>query len=510
VIGPGDRIGPYEVLGQLGAGGMGEVYRARDARLGRDVAIKVLPRSVASDADRLRRFEQEARVTGSLNHPNIVAIHDFGTHDGMPFVVMELLDGSSLQDRLRSGPLPQSKAIEYAFKIATGLAAAHEKGIVHRDLKPANVFLTNDGQVKVLDFGLAKLERSELVGATHSTAPTAGGETQPGMVLGTVGYMAPEQVRGQPVDHRGDIFTFGTILYEMLTGQRAFRRDSAVETMHAVLREDPPPFVAAGRNIPPGLERIVLRCLEKEPEQRFHSARDLAFALDALSASSSALSQAGLAPPMEPAAARPRSRRTLAMVLGGCAAVVAIALLGTRFFGGGSPPPAFATLTVKTSPQKARVLVGSRAAQGPLAAFDSLPAGACSLRVELEGYTAETRLLQLEPGLAYAESVALKQVAGRQAPRQTVASRPPRASNATTGSLRVFSGKYSLEVSLDGRKTGKSTPCLLDGLTPGSHEVFLVERSGYEVRGDPRRIIVPAGDTVEVNFSGRILRKGGG
>ena len=234
----GQQIGSYQILSLLGAGGMGAVYRARDTRLGREVAIKVLPSAFSTDADRLRRFEQEARAAGQLNHPNILAIYDVGTHQGSPYIVCERLEGETLRDRLKGTALPQRKAIEVAVQIARGLAAAHEKGIVHRDLKPENLFLTSDGRLKILDFGLAKLTRPQSDGSqTDSTESRVG--TLSGLVLGTVGYMAPEQVRGEAVDHRADLFSFGAILYEMLSGQRAFRGKSDVETMHAIVKEEP-------------------------------------------------------------------------------------------------------------------------------------------------------------------------------------------------------------------------------------------------------------------------------
>src|SRR5271167_517123 len=280
----GTKLGPYEIHSLLGAGGMGEVYRARDTRLGRDVAIKVLPEALANDADRLRRFEQEARTIAALNHPNILGIHDIGVHDGAPFLVSEFLEGQTLREKLVSGPLPARRMIEYALGIAHGLAAAHEKGIVHRDLKPENVFVTRDGQVKILDFGLAKLARTESgpAGAVLDN-PTLNSATTPGVVLGTVGYMSPEQVRGQAADHRSDIFALGAMLYEMLAGGRAFHRETSAETMTAILKDDPPEFADPGHRVPPGLDRIVRRCLEKAPEQRFQSARDLAFALESVS-----------------------------------------------------------------------------------------------------------------------------------------------------------------------------------------------------------------------------------
>jgi Tol biopolymer transport system component len=280
----GTKLGPYEIVSPLGAGGMGEVYRARDTRLGRDVAIKVLPEALANDPDRLRRFEQEARTIAALNHPNILGIHDIGAHDRAPFLVSEFLEGVTLRDKLVSGPLPVRRVIEYALGIAEGLAAAHEKGIVHRDLKPENIFVTRDGRIKVLDFGLAKLVRPE---ENHEAAVTlTSPATLPGMVMGTVGYMSPEQVRGETIDARSDIFSFGAVLYEMLTGQRAFKRETSAETMTAVLREEPPALSDTGEQGPLALQRIVLRCLEKNVERRFQSASDLAFAIESLSGTS--------------------------------------------------------------------------------------------------------------------------------------------------------------------------------------------------------------------------------
>jgi len=265
---------------------MGEVYRARDTRLGRDVAIKVLPEALANDDDRLRRFEQEARAIAALNHPNILGIHDIGTHGGAPFLVSEFLEGQTLREKLSSGPLPVRRAIEYALGIAEGLAAAHEKGIVHRDLKPENVFVTCDERIKVLDFGLAKLVRPE---ENHKTAVTLmSPATLPGVVMGTVGYMSPEQVRGEPIDPRSDIFSFGAVLYEMLTGKRAFKRQTSAETMTAVLRDEPLALNDTGWQGPAELQRILARCMEKNVAQRFQSASDLAFAIEPLSGTSAA------------------------------------------------------------------------------------------------------------------------------------------------------------------------------------------------------------------------------
>jgi serine/threonine protein kinase len=252
---------------------MGDVYRARDVRLGRDVALKILPPSFSSDPDRLRRFEQESKAAGLLNHPSITAVFDVGTHEGSPYIVSELLEGETLRSRLAAGAMSSRRATELALQAARGLAAAHDKGIIHRDLKPENIFVTRDGRAKILDFGLAKLIRPE---------PTGSAATEPGMVLGTFGYMSPEQVRGKPADARSDVFSFGAILYEMLSGQRAFHGDSAASTMSAILMREPAELSTTNRKIHPGLERIVRHCLEKNPEERFHSAHDLAFDLEAL------------------------------------------------------------------------------------------------------------------------------------------------------------------------------------------------------------------------------------
>jgi eukaryotic-like serine/threonine-protein kinase len=281
----GTRFGPYEIVSPLGAGGMGEVYRARDTRLGRDVALKVLPASFADDKNRLSRFRQEACAAGALNHPNILVIYDVGSDDSSPYVVSELLEGETLRQRMGDVALSQRKAVDYSQQIAHGLAAAHDKGIVHRDLKPENLFVTKDGRVKILDFGLAKLAQTTN-GAIQTDIPTRRIDTDAGTVMGTVGYMSPEQVRGQVVDHRSDIFAFGAILYEMLSGKRAFHGGSAAETMSAILKEDPPDLSATNRTVSPALERVVHHCLEKSPEERFQSARDLAFDLQALSGTS--------------------------------------------------------------------------------------------------------------------------------------------------------------------------------------------------------------------------------
>jgi len=336
----GARLGPYEILAPLGAGGMGEVYRARDPRLSREVAVKVLPSSFSSDADRVRRFEQEARAAGVLNHPNVTAVYDIGREDESLYVVSELLEGETLRSRLGGGALAPRRATDYALQIAHGLAAAHEKGIVHRDLKPENVFVTKNGRVKILDFGLAKLTQPEAGGPGQTNLPTVAG-TEPGVVLGTLGYMSPEQVRGYPTDSRSDIFSFGAILYEMLSGRRAFAGDTAADTMTAILMKDPPELTETNRVIAPGLDRIVRHCLEKNPEERFHSAHDLAFDLTALSGDSIAAP----AVPMMSAAPRKAAARFL------LPAVLLAAGLMLGFFAREalrkSEPPSFARLTFR-------------------------------------------------------------------------------------------------------------------------------------------------------------------
>jgi Tol biopolymer transport system component len=323
----GTRIGAYEVVSSVGAGGMGEVYRARDTRLQRDVAIKILPSEFSADGDRLRRFEQEARATSALNHPNILTVHDFGTHEGAPYIVSELLDGEDLRAVLDQGQLPARKALDYGAQTAAGLAAAHGKGIVHRDLKPENVFVTSDGRVKILDFGLAKLRAAPAVETSGATRTVM---TDPGIVMGTVGYMSPEQVRGQEADHRSDIFSFGSILYEMLAGKRTFQRETPAETMTAILKEEPPEFAEAGGTVvPAALEKTVRRCLEKKPELRFQSATDLRFALEALSTISVPKLDAEAAP--RAAAGRANARERLAWILAAAALVAALSLAAVYF-----------------------------------------------------------------------------------------------------------------------------------------------------------------------------------
>ncbi len=301
---------------------MGEVYRARDEKLNRDVAVKVLPATYSQDTERLTRFEQEAQAAGSLNHPNILAVYDVGEHESAPYVVSELLEGETLRERTSGVAFSTRKAIDCALQIANGLAAAHEKGIIHRDIKPENIFITNDGRVKILDFGLAKLTEPVTDIEAQTDVLTRRVKTDSGMVMGTVGYMSPEQVRSKPADHRADIFSLGVILYEMLSGRRAFRRESAVETLNAILKEDPPELSHSNSQVNPALERVVMHCIEKNPAQRFQSARDVAFALEALTDLSSSRTMAASLPlPAE----RPKPRERLVWIA--AVALLSLALL---------------------------------------------------------------------------------------------------------------------------------------------------------------------------------------
>ncbi len=339
----GTRLGPYEILGPLGAGGMGEVYKAKDARLDRLVAIKVLPEHLAKNPDSLARFEREAKAVAALNHSNITGLFDIGREGETVYAVMELLEGESLRALLRQGPLSPRLATELAVQMAHGLAAAHDKGVVHRDLKPENLWVTSDGRLKILDFGLAKQLPSFVSGAGSlvptESMPSPGVHTEQGAILGTMGYMSPEQVRGEPVDARSDIFSFGVVLFEMLTGKRAFARATAADTMAAVLKEDPPDLDETSRPIPPGLRRVLDHCLEKIPTRRFHDAHDLAFALESASAPSL---DSGIRPPGGEGA---KPRRPWGRY--GLAALAVPALLGAWWLGKGSPTsqPTFKRLT---------------------------------------------------------------------------------------------------------------------------------------------------------------------
>ena len=315
----GTMLGQYEIIEPLGAGGMGEVYRARDTRLKRDVAIKVLPDFLTYDRHRLQRFEQEARAAAALNHPNILAVYQMGTHDDQQYLVSELLEGETLWERLRRGPLPVRKVVDYGVQIANGLAAAHEKGIVHRDLKPENLFITNDGRIKILDFGLATMVQPD--DSDPDRAPTLMLHTKPGLVMGTAGYMAPEQVRGKKADARSDIFAFSAILQEMVTGERTFQKPTSAETLTAILNEDAPAITELAPTAPLGLQRIVQRGLEKNPEQRFQSASDMAFALEGLSDSGTSV-----------VAVRPQVEKSRRRILGMIAAAAILVIAALAYF----------------------------------------------------------------------------------------------------------------------------------------------------------------------------------
>jgi serine/threonine protein kinase len=334
----GTKLGAYEILAPLGAGGMGEVYRARDAKLNRDVAIKILPAALASDPAARARFEREAQAVAALSHPNILGIFDFGIEHDVPFAVMELLDGATLREQLHEGAIGARKSIEYAQQIAAGLGAAHARGITHRDLKPENVFVTRDGRIKILDFGLAKIGPGADA-AGPSMLATSPALTGAGTIVGTVGYMSPEQVRGRDVDHRSDVFSFGAILYELLSGRCAFTGDSAVETMNAILKEDPPELTRANAALPPALDRIVRRCLEKNPDERFHSARDVAFALDAISTTRSDAAISGVLVTAPTRMGKTNTRRIAAVVTLTLVVGAAGYLVGARRATGTSEAP---------------------------------------------------------------------------------------------------------------------------------------------------------------------------
>ena len=352
MVAAGSQLGTFQIRARIGAGGMGEVYRAHDLKLDRDVAIKILPPALVDDPSALARFEREAKAVAALSHPHILAIHDFGRESGVVYAVMELLEGQTLRERLADGPLPVRKAIEIALQMAQGLAAAHEKGIIHRDLKPDNVFVTTAGRVKILDFGLAKaIAASPNTGETVAT----GDASSPGMVVGTVGYMSPEQVTGAPVDQRTDIFAFGAVVHEMLTGRPTFRRGSSAETIAAILREDVPE-VPAGAGVPPPLERILRRCLEKNPGERFHSAHDVGIALEALLERSSTTSAAVTAVPERP-------RRSARTVVAGAVAIIAsmaIGVFGGVIWSGGAMPEGASDRAVRKFHVPAQRMILSR------------------------------------------------------------------------------------------------------------------------------------------------------
>jgi serine/threonine protein kinase/Tol biopolymer transport system component len=355
----GTKLGPYEVAGAIGAGGMGEVYRARDPRLNREVAIKVLPAALSDDQQYLHRLKQEALAVAALNHPNILAVYDIGTQDnGSPYIVSELLEGESLRERLRAGPMSLRKTIDYALQIARGLSAAHDKGIVHRDVKPENIFITHDGRLKLLDFGLAKLTKAA---PSSGDAETHTIQSEAGTVLGTVGYMSPEQIRGKPGDARSDLFAFGAVLYEMISGKRAFHGETPADTMSAILHSEPLELTETNRNVPPALERIVRHCLEKNPEERFRSAHDLAFDLEMLSSVSTTTAATQLAD-------KTSRRRVLGALLGLVVFTVAIGtFLALKYRGGTTHPPRFHRITY----ERGSVLSARFSADGNSVVYDA-------------------------------------------------------------------------------------------------------------------------------------------
>jgi Tol biopolymer transport system component len=474
----GSRLGPYEILAPIGAGGMGEVYKARDTRLERDVAIKVLPASFSGDAERLRRFEQEAKAAGVLNHPNITAVYDVGSHEGAPYVVQELLEGETLRAELAGGRFSQRKAIDCAQQIAQGLAAAHDKGIVHRDLKPDNLFVTKDGRVKILDFGLAKL--TEIQRDNQTNLPTAAAATEPGVVMGTIDYMSPEQVKGKPADARSDIFAFGAVFYEMLSGKRAFHGDSAGETMASILREDPPDLSVTNQNISPGLERIVRHCLEKNPERRFQSSSDIAFALQTLSeGSGSAVAGAPLV----------SGRRVPRGFLWGIAGLLAGALAATLLSVGHRPSQASPARPIRfevAAPQNQRVVGTVALAQdGSRLAFTAREPGGSTMlwiralgdqRAEILRGTEGAELPFWSPdgkSVGFFAGGELKRIAISGGPPQTVAPATPDVRGASWGAdgRIVFAPTFTgplMRVSASG---GKPTPLttLDKGRNEGTH-----------------------------------------
>jgi eukaryotic-like serine/threonine-protein kinase len=389
-INPGTKLGPYAVSDAIGAGGMGEVYRAHDPRLNRDIAIKVLPSSFSEDPQRLHRFKQEALAVAALNHPNILAVYDIGSQDdGSPYIVSELLEGSSLRDRLRTGPLSLRKSIDYAIQMARGLAAAHDKGIVHRDLKPENIFITHDGRVKLLDFGLAKLTQAT---PASGEAETRTIQSDAGTVVGTAGYMSPEQIRGKPADGRSDLFALGAVLYEMISGKRAFHGDTTADTMSAILQSDLPELTETNRNVPPALERIVRHCVEKNPEERFHSAHDVAFDLETLTSISGTSVATG--------AVSKTTRRTLSALFATAALVGTAFVLVGKYATGPIQAPRFHRITY----ERGSVLSARFAADGQSVVYDAAWEGKAPHLFSTPASIPEPRALDLENAHLFAVS----------------------------------------------------------------------------------------------------------
>ncbi len=391
-LGAGTRLGPYEIISPLGAGAMGEVYRGRDKRLGRDAAIKVLPAAFASDAESLRRFEHEARAASALNHPNIVTVYDVGSAESVSYIAMELVEGRNLRDVMNDGRLPIRRILEIGAQIAEGLAAAHARGLVHRDLKPQNVMLTRDGLVKILDFGLAKQVGTESLGADEAGVTAERSLTTPGTILGTVGYMSPEQARGEPADARSDQFSLGVILYEMASGRRAFDRGSAIETLSAILRDEPSPLEAADPSLPGPFCWIVERCLAKEPDRRYESTRDLAWDLKGLREHLSRSSLAGATGIAGRAGAEPRPsglRRAAVPAL--ILAAVAAGALAATLWRRPAPPPVFQQLTFRRgtvlgarfAPDGRSVVYAAAWEGGPFRVFRKAPEASDSRELDL-------------------------------------------------------------------------------------------------------------------------------
>ena len=419
----GSKLGRYEIHSLIGVGGMGEVYRASDPKIGRDVAIKVLPADFSADQERVARFELEAQAAGALNHPNILAIHDVDTQDRVLYVVSELLEGEELRQRLDEGRIALRKVTEYAQQIVSGLSAAHEKGIVHRDLKPENLFITKDDRVKILDFGLAKLREpgTHIHGSEDATRKAL---TNPGVIMGTAGYMSPEQVRGQLVDHRSDIFSFGVILYEMITGRRAFQEESLAETMSAIVKEEPPEITESNPNISPSLERIVRRCLEKKPDRRFQSTADLGFALESLSAPTNPSGSSLTAVTTEVAPVSSPVWKILAMsaVLAVVVGVVAF-IVGKR--SGSTPPPTYQRLSfnrgtiqnARFTPDGQTVVYSARWNGNPLNIFTARTGKAESRPLNMEN----TSVLAISSSN---ELAVLRNIRGPAANRGTLARMP--------------------------------------------------------------------------------------